>query len=146
MFDCFGCNGKNKALLSSSLSSFFMTEKDSHFNDEKEPHEIDKEKVRLLNDRLRTTLEGGQIVCTPGIAALRDSTRIKIIQEIMAFNDFTPDNDPYREHDLGSVKADGEMAFWKIDYYDKDYLYHSPAKDDPDVTNRVLTIMLSHEY
>ena len=120
--------------------------KKAKYERDKEPHEIDKEKVKALNDWLRTKLEGGLVVATPGVESLRDETRLKILFEMMAFDDFTPDNDPYGEHDMGSVKADGETAFWKIDYYDLDYLYHSPAKDDPEVTNRVLTIMKPEEY
>lgn len=124
-----------------------MNEKFDPFDhDEVEPENINTEKVKLLNDQFRTTFEGGRIVCTQGIAGLQDDTRLKIFSAIQTFNNFTPENDPYGEHDLGSVKADGVTAFWKIDYFDKNLTWHSPAKDNPKVTERVLTVMLPEEY
>jgi hypothetical protein len=36
---------------------------------------------------------------------------------VQAFIDFSPDNDPYSEHDFGFFKPQGEF-FWKIDAYD----------------------------
>jgi len=107
---------------------------------------INKEKVIELNDQLRTTFEGGRVVCTQGVAHLKETTRLKVFRAIREFSDFTPENDPYGEHDLGSVKADDITAFWKIDYFDNDLKYHSPAEDDPDVTTRVMTVMLPEEY
>lgn len=107
---------------------------------------IDKTKVIELNDRLRIEGEGGKIVCTLGIDHLEESIRSKVFQAIQEFFDFTPENDPYGEHDLGSVKVNDVIAFWKIDYYDKNLKFHSPAKDNPDVTERVMTILLPEEY
>ncbi len=70
----------------------------------------------------------------------------KILAAVRNVDHFDPDNDPYGEHDFGSVVVDGINCFWKIDYYDKDLKYHSPDKSDPIVTQRVLTIMLASEY
>jgi len=36
--------------------------------------------------------------------------------------------------------------FWKIDYYDRRLMYHSPDPADADVTRRVLTIGTMAEY
>ena len=62
------------------------------------------------------------------------------------YSDFTPDNDPYAEHDFGSFKFAGETIFLKLDYYDLDLTMHSPDPAEPDVTARVLTILLGSEY
>jgi len=57
-----------------------------------------------------------------------------------------PYNDPYGEHDFGSFDHDGRTISWKIDLYDRDYKWYSPAPTDPAKTNRVLTILLAEEY
>ena len=72
-------------------------------------------KVRELNDRLRQTGEGGQVVATQGICALDASIQIDIANKIRTFNEFTSDNDPYKEHDFGMVEVAGIRCFWKID-------------------------------
>jgi hypothetical protein len=105
-----------------------------------------KKKIRELNDRLRQTGEGGQVVATQGICALDASIQIDIANKIKTFNEFTPDNDPYKEHDFGMVEVAGIRCFWKIDYHDENTTMHSPDKSDPEVTNRVMTIMLADEY
>jgi hypothetical protein len=62
------------------------------------------------------------------------------------FDAFTPDNDPHGEHDFGAFDEGGDRFFWKIDYYDKQMEFGSPDAADPDVTARVLTLMLAEEY
>ena len=59
---------------------------------------------------------------------------------------FTTENDPYGEHDFGSVTIDGTNLFWKIDYYDLSLQYGSSDPSDPAQTARVLTITLAEEY
>ncbi|MFZ1952935.1 MAG: DUF3768 domain-containing protein [Pseudolabrys sp.] len=55
-------------------------------------------------------------------------------------------NDPHHEHDFGSFDADGQTIFFKIDYYDRALMFHSPDPANPSVTQRIMTIMLAHEY
>ena len=104
------------------------------------------ERIRALNDDLRQHLSAGIAVMTPGIAALGPEAVDRIIKTIAAFDDFCHANDPHQEHDFGSFDADGHTIFFKIDYFDKDLRYHSPDPGDPDVTKRVITIMLAEEY
>jgi hypothetical protein len=59
---------------------------------------------------------------------------------------FLPRQRPYGEHDFGSFEADGQLIFFKIDYYDKALTAHSPDPSDPSFTERVITIMLAEEY
>ncbi|WP_373505282.1 DUF3768 domain-containing protein [Aestuariivirga sp.] len=103
-------------------------------------------RIRELNDRLRTTMSGGLVHMTDGIAVLGLSTVNAIFKAISTFTDFTPDNDPWGEHDCAVMEVGGHRIIWKIDYYDRHRTYHSPDAADPKVTVRVLTIMLSQEY
>ena len=69
-----------------------------------------------------------------------------IMRRVRSFADFTPDNNPYDEHDFGSFEHAGQKIFWKIDCYDRDMNYGSPDPADETVTERVLTVMLAEEY
>ena len=68
------------------------------------------------------------------------------LTKMRTFNEFTSDNDPYGEHDFGSFEVVGEKFMFKIDYFDKELIHHSPDPSDPAVTERVITIMLAVEY
>jgi len=103
-------------------------------------------RIRELNDVLRTTWLTGKIMKTSGICALPQEIQSRIAEAVETFKDFTPDNDPYGEHDFGAVTVDGVKVFWKIDYYALDMMHGSEAPEDPKVTRRVLTIMLAEEY
>ena len=102
--------------------------------------------IRALNDQLRTTCEGGTILLTEGITSLEPETLNQCMMKIQGDQVFNEDNDPYGEHDFGSIKHEDIVVFWKIDYYDLDMLHHSPDPTDEHVTKRVLTIMLASEY
>src|SRR5476651_1870139 len=80
------------------------------------------------------------------VAALGQQAVERIVKTIAVYDDFCHSNDPHEEHDFGSFEADGQMIFFKIDYYDKTRTYHSPDPSDPSVTERVITIMLADEY
>ena len=81
---------------------------------------------------------------TRGVQALDNLD--EILNAIREFDEFTVDNDPYGEHDFGKIEINGEVIFWKFDYYDLKYIYASPDAADETVTIRVLTIMLASEY
>jgi len=104
------------------------------------------ERLRALNDQLRTTGKGGSVVITAGVAALPAVHQAEIFAAVQGFDRFTPDNDPYGEHDCASLQAAGQEVMFKIDYYDRTLSHHSPDPADPDLTRRVLTIMLVSEY
>lgn len=88
----------------------------------------------------------GRFVCTAGICALPTDQQEEIIRRVFKFSDFTPDNDPHGEHDFGSFEHAGKSIFWKIDCYDRDLNFGSPNPADPNVTARVLTVLLAEEY
>lgn len=89
----------------------------------------------------------GERVHTRGIEALGLEAVLHIWSFVRCFDGFTPDNDPYGEHDFGSFTLPhAGKVFWKIDYYDLDLKYGSPEPSDPAKTKRVLTVMLASEY
>jgi len=107
---------------------------------------LSTERIRALNDELRRKLPNGHAVMTAGIAALGPEAVARIVKTIAVYDDFCHANDPYQEHDFGSFEADGQVIFFKIDYYDKALTSHSPDPSDPSVTERVIPIMLAEEY
>jgi hypothetical protein len=108
--------------------------------------DITKARIRALNDELRKKLIGGMAVITPGIAALGREAVARIIKTIEVYDDFCHANDPHEEHDFGAFDADGHKVLFKIDYFDSSLTVHSPDPSDPNVTKRVITIMLAEEY
>lgn len=104
-------------------------------------------KIAQLNDAFRTSFAGGEIVITRGIADELPATVSAILAAVRAFDAFSPDNDPYAEHDFGKIEHHAVGAvFWKIDYYDLTMTAGSEDPADSLKTSRVLTIMLAAEY
>jgi hypothetical protein len=103
-------------------------------------------RIRALNDELRKRLTGGMAVITTGVAALGPEAVARIAKTIEVYDDFCHANDPHEEHDFGAFDADGKRIFFKIDYYDSSLAMLSPDPSDPQVTKRVITIMLAEEY
>jgi len=101
------------------------------------------ERIRALNDAFRRTFVGGAVMITAGVEAMPLDQRRSLLEKVRAFDAFTDDNDPHREHDFGAVDEAGVRYFWKVDCYDRATEFGSP---DPAVTTRVLTIMRADEY
>ncbi len=104
------------------------------------------ERIRDLNDELRTTGIGGTTNLTRGMWALGSDFVAHAVSAVRAFDTFSEDNDPWQEHDCATLEVYGERIMFKIDYYDLNREYGSPDPADPKVTRRVLTIMLAEEY
>jgi hypothetical protein len=104
--------------------------------------------IRGLNDQLRKSLSSplGRWVLTPGIVERGPAFVTQAVSHVTAFDTFTEDNDPYGEHDFGSLTIDGVKVFWKIDYYDPTLTAGSEDPADAAKTHRVLTVMLASEY
>ena len=103
-------------------------------------------RIRELNDQLRCKGTGGRIVITRGIEALGTDGIRQVLAAVAGFDAFTEDNDPYKEHDFGSIDEGGIRCFWKLDYFDRTTEFGSPDPADLSVTTRVLTVMLADEY
>jgi len=106
--------------------------------------DCDTDRIRELNDRARQSFTGCRVVITQDIQAMENVP--DLLDQVRWYDAFTPDNDPYGEHDFGSFRYGSETVFWKWDYYDVDMGMHSPDPSDPTATTRVLTIMLADEY
>ena len=104
------------------------------------------DRIRALNDAFRRTFVGGMVVITAGVEAMPLDQRRSLLEKVRAFDVFTDDNDPHREHDFGAVDEGGVRYFWKVDCYDRATEMGSPDPADPAVTTRVLTIMRADEY
>lgn len=107
----------------------------------------DKATILLLNDQFRCFgLGQGTVVMTAGVQAEGKEFVSQTLKAVVNFDKFDDDNDPWQEHDFGAIDIGSEKVFWKIDYYDLSLSEHSPNAADPEVTHRVLTIMLASEY
>lgn len=110
--------------------------------------------TRQLNDQFRRADEGvdvpGQFVVTSGLlehAQEHARSSLDLIELVGAYDAFTPDSDPYGDHDFGVFDFEGEQCFWKIDYY-ADASMTAGSENAADVTAcyRVLTVLLASEY
>jgi Protein of unknown function (DUF3768) len=100
-----------------------------------------------LNDRFRKGDSSlGKTVGSEIFSNLNPDQKLALVRLVMAFDVFNEGNDPYGEHDFGSVEFEGDKYYFKIDYYDLSYEYGSEAPSDPAVTRRLMTIMHSLEY
>ena len=100
-------------------------------------------KIAALNDHARQTFRECRVVITQPVAQLGKDDVDHILKEVRNYNDFTPINDPFLEHDFGLIQLAENTIFWKIDYYNLDLQMHAPDPSDETVTARVLTIMLA---
>ncbi len=103
-------------------------------------------RVRALNDAFRRSGTGGRMLMTAGVAALPRDEQLAIVAAVMAFDSFDPGDDPYGEHDFGSLRVGAQHVMWKIDYYDRSERVHSSDPSDAAVTCQVMTIMLAEEH
>lgn len=120
-------------------------------------------RIARLNDLARQAMGVAcTVVATVGFRSLSDADQSRVRELIETFDAFTEDNDPHGERDFGCIYqlGDGrwtterprvrederERVFWKLDYFDRDLQFASEDAANPDITRRVLTIMLADEY
>ena len=102
--------------------------------------------IATQNDNFRRNLSQGTLVLTQGIRSNAPEDIKEIITKVRTFDTFDENNDPYNEHDFGAFDYKGKRIFWKIDNYDREFLYLSPDVSNPKLTNKVLTVMYAEEY
>jgi len=106
----------------------------------------DQMRIRQLNDTLRRTGRGGQVLITNGLGSLDQEAISAILKAVADFDQFNEHNDPYGEHDCAILTVAGERILFKIDYFDQTKTRHSPDPADSNLTVRVMTVMLAREY
>lgn len=104
------------------------------------------EPIATLNDKLRKTGCGGQVVVTRGVTALAGFDPAELMAALARYDSFDEDNNPHGERDFGDLDIWGAELLWKIDYYDKELTYASPDPHNESLTARVLTVLLAEEY
>jgi hypothetical protein len=102
--------------------------------------------IALLNDAFRVTFLGGTVCITAGLHLIGDEFVKAALLAVREFTNFTDDNDPYAEHDLGTVVVAGRQVIWKIEYFDPTMTTGSEDPASIALTRRVLTVMLAEEY
>jgi len=110
------------------------------------PHENSPEhgsraaQIAHFNDAISRSTQ--EVMVTQGVQALSDV--FGLVHAVRLFDTFTPNNDPWGEHDFGTINWHTNKTFWKIDYYDQ----HQQNWCDPlsEECRRVLTVMLASEY
>ena len=108
------------------------------------------ESIQLKNDAFRKAVfmgpqPDGRVFTTLAVDNLAKKKRALLFQEIINFDNFTEDKDPYGEHVFGCIELDGlPKIYWIINYYEDEML--EERAEDPLNAYRVLVIMFAEEY
>ena len=114
--------------------------------------------IQELNDGLRRAAGGAPLpACYAGglaprinlseyVSTLGPFTQALLLNAVARFDHWPEGNDPYGEHDFGTIELKGERFFFKIDYYNADL--DGGAEDPANVATccRVMTLMHASEY
>ena len=103
-------------------------------------------KIRKLNNEFRRSGLNGLTISSRGVRALDKEMRDSIINTIRGIDELPPSNDPDNTDSLGSILVGEHLVFWTIEAFDLDLICSSRDPSDPNVTRRVMTIMLAEEY
>ncbi len=103
-------------------------------------------KIASQNDEFRRTFTGGCVETSKGIDALDTYTQSCVYQFIRTSKNFSGDIDPFDERDLGGFVIGVHRIVWKIENQGKDKAEKSPDPSNPELTTRILKIMLAEEY
>lgn len=104
-------------------------------------------RIRCLNDQFRRDPTQGKVHITDGAIGVVYQLGLKcILKQLAEFDAFDEGNDPYHEHDFGSLSTGSDKVWWKIDYYAPDLESASEDPTNQSATTRVMTIMTPEEY
>ncbi|CAN7652341.1 DUF3768 domain-containing protein [Phenylobacterium sp. LjRoot225] len=104
-----------------------------------------------LNDLARTDPHrvNATWYATKGVADLIEGgqdRRRELQEAIASFSAFHLGDEGYRERDFGALTLWGQRLCWKIDYFAPEGEELSAAEWSVELTRRVLTVLLVHEY
>ena len=74
---------------------------------------VDRGATRLALRGARRDGRAGHVFQTDGIVALSPADQSAIREKVENFDAFTPDNDPYGEHDFGGFEHNGSASSGK---------------------------------
>ena len=104
------------------------------------------ELIARLNDKLRTTGTGGTIMITQNVKRITGFDAATLAAVLANYEEFGPSSDPHRERDFGCLTLWRYDLLWKVDYYDSAAQFGSDDPTNPEVTHRVLTVMLASDW
>jgi len=106
------------------------------------------ERIRELNDTLRTTLDPklGHVVMGRQVAALHPEDLAIVIERVRTYSEFTEDNDPSSHHSYGAFEHRTIWYCFKIEYTDQNGRLGASDPADPTTTIRTLTIVALPSY
>lgn len=100
-------------------------------------------RIARLNDAFRKHGVGtGTVVIHDQVRRLGQAFVGEVLFRVRNFSDFTPECDPFGEHEEGHFEVAGRMLRFKIDCFDQELMADSPDPSDPVRTHRVLTISI----
>ena len=114
-----------------------------------EPGHVDYALIARQNDAFRKRQPAGgegMFVQTTAIDNMGPVFVAACLAQIVAYDDFTEENDPHGTHEMGFMEIMGRKVWFKIDLYDENYQYGTPAPTDLSKTRRVLTILFPSDY
>ncbi|WP_350335248.1 DUF3768 domain-containing protein [Coralliovum pocilloporae] len=103
-------------------------------------------KIGAMNDAFRRSLKGGRVETTAGIDALNTYTQMCAFQLVRDAKSLSGHTDPFDERDFGAFAIGAHRLIWKIEYLDTDTGGKSTDPSNPNITTRVLKLMLADEY
>jgi len=107
---------------------------------------VDRGRVQRLNDLFRRQFfMEGDVFISPGVQALPDDFRHRVLVRVRTFSDFQLENSEAGEHNVGNFELDGKRFRWTIVYSNLSLTGRSEDPSDLSKTRRVLNIMLERE-
>lgn len=113
--------------------------------------------ITLFDDYMHSTetifqTNSGIVKLSDNVSMLDADDKANLLRLFIHYDDFSIEgeephgDDPYGEHDFGVVDTNTGRYYFKIDYFDNNYEYHSPNKEFLTLTKRVLTVLEANEY